>query len=232
MRRFYQIAMMFGLLLASTALADQDIEVIPGEYDFGVVELGSKASAVIELKNVGDRVLRLDNIQLLEEDGEDFKITSLLFLPIFYGAGGSFYVELEYTPSKSGKSLAKLKVISSDPDESEVDVPLQGESPSEELNPAEQIAVILDFYAQSVADNTLVGSGNGKSAGNRLDTFGNMLEVLQKQIEKDAEDALEKAESVYLKADGLSLPPDFVTGPAKEELAAMLAELKEALAAQ
>lgn len=240
MRRSYTIALMFGLLLAVTAFADQDIEVIPVEQDFGVVELGVSAKAVIELKNVGDRVLRLDNIQLIEEDGEDFKITSMLYLPVFYGAGGSFYVEIEYTPSKPGKSQAKLKVISSDPDESEVDVPLLGESPSDEMTAAEQIAAIIEFFDQAVEADQLEGiilhgglrrrHFENHWSDARLRAYQHQLLHLQRIIENEwIRWAVEQTKSLYRKTDGKKQPPDFIEGPAAPELAEKLLELQQTL---
>lgn len=239
MRQFYQIAVMSGLLLAATAFADQDIEVIPAEQDFGIVELGASVKAVIELKNVGDRVLRLDDIQLIQEEGEDFKITSLLYLPVFYGAGGSFYVEVEFTPSKPGKSQATLKVISSDPDEGEVDVPLVGESPSDEMSPADQIAAILEFFDQAVEADELQGvvpQGMRKPQFRRywvdihLRTYRHQLLCLQRTIENEwYRWALEQTKALYKKTDGEKWPPDFIEGPAAPELADKLLKLQETL---
>jgi hypothetical protein len=151
-----------GLWLATTAFGAPDIEPVPATCDFGVVEVGSTATALIELKNVGDTVLRLDDILLTGENAADFQITSYLYLPVFYGAGGSFYVEVTYTASAVGNSEAALRILSSDPDEATVDIPLLGQIPAsqedeEPADPAAQIAAIIEFFDQAAEAGELEG---------------------------------------------------------------------------
>ena len=95
---------------------------------------------------------------------------------------------------------------------------------------AEQIADILDFFDESVADGNLVGDGPGNSAENRLNALRNMIEAEGNLIDAELiEDACWQLQDAYNRTDGESPPPDFVTGDAAAELAGMIEELMESL---
>jgi hypothetical protein len=248
-----------GLCLAATAFGAPDIEPVPAVCEFGIVEVGSTATIQIELKNIGDSVLRLDDISLTGEDAADFQITSYLYLPVFYGAGGSFYVEVTYTASSAGSSEAALRVLSSDPDESDIQIPLLGQIPAsqeeeeeeeeeEGENPASQIAAIIAFFDQAVEAGDLEGVSPfgckdkwfSKCKGFcfkkhwkddvHLKAFRQQLVAVQMCIHaKWNRWAVWHLQVLYLKADGLPRPPDTVKGSATASLAEQIRQLKEAL---
>ena len=84
----------------------------------------------------------------------------------------------------------------------------------------------------SVADGDLVGNGPGNSADNRLDAIRNMLERARDLINiGDMVGACRHLEAAFLKCDGESPPPEFITGDADavEELNNMIFELMDEL---
>jgi hypothetical protein len=103
---------------------------------------------------------------------------------------------------------------------------LAGVGVEEEPPPDQQIQDIIDFIEESVDAGTLAGSGPGSSGDGRLNALVNMIEAAGDLIEAgDFEQAYEQLEQAYRRCDGLSPPPDFVDGEARETLAAMILDL-------
>jgi hypothetical protein len=92
------------------------------------------------------------------------------------------------------------------------------------------IEKILEFFDDSVADDSLKGDGRGNSANGRLNAFRNMLEMAGDLIDVgDIEGACGQLKAASRKCDGDSPPPDFVAGPAVSELHDMILGLMEEL---
>jgi CSLREA domain-containing protein len=101
---------------------------------------------------------------------------------------------------------------------------------AEPPTPGDQIREILDFFDESVAAGELVGTGGGKSSLRRLRTFRMLLQVAAIAIERGSERAAcALARTAERLSDGKRRPPDFVEGPAADELARLLGELQESL---
>ena len=80
------------------------------------------------------------------------------------------------------------------------------------------------------ADGTLKGDGPGRSAAGRLGAWRNMLDAARNALDAgNVAGACNLLQQAYLRADGDSTPPDFVTGAAREELARMVLNLRESL---
>jgi hypothetical protein len=80
------------------------------------------------------------------------------------------------------------------------------------------------------ADGTLKGDGPGRSASGRLGAWRNMLDAARNALDAgNVAGACNLLQQAYLRADGDSAPPDFVTGAAREELAQMVLNLRESL---
>jgi hypothetical protein len=95
------------------------------------------------------------------------------------------------------------------------------------------IPVTLNFFDESVADGSLVGEGPGKSGKNRLNALRNMLETAGNLVDAgDYQAACGQLMDVYKKTDGDPKPPDFVSGPATEDLAIMVLDLVDNLGCQ
>jgi ELWxxDGT repeat protein len=141
------------------------------------------------------------------------------------GPGPSVNIEVSYTPSAPGPAEAVLEILSNDI-VSQRQVPLFGMGVSGELPPDEQIAAILALIEESVASGTLTGDGLGKSADGRLKALTNMIEAAGDLIEAGLlTEACVQLQDVYNRCDGESPPPDFVSGTAASELAAMVQAL-------
>ena len=79
--------------------------------------------------------------------------------------------------------------------------------------PEPTIDAILTFFDESVADGSLTGDGQGNSANGRSKALRNMLEMAGDLIGiGDIKGACKQLKSALGKCDGLSPPPDFVTG--------------------
>ena len=204
-----------------------DMDVSPLSYDFGDVVLGSSSSQIVTITNAGNGPC-IYSIGLKSISSSDFSITynhSGLIVP----PNGTVDVEISFSPTSEGLSSAILEINSTTPNPT-VDVQLSGNGVPAEDPPGEQIASILDFIELSVDEGTLIGIGNGNSAGNRLNALINTIEAAGDLIEAgDLDDACGQLMAAYKKCDGEYRPPDFVAGSAAADLASMLLDLMASL---
>jgi hypothetical protein len=95
------------------------------------------------------------------------------------------------------------------------------------------IQEILDFIEKSVADGTLVPVKPGPAGKGQLGALINMIETAGNLIDSNDPNLLSdicgQLHAALGKTDGQSPPPDFVTGPAAPQLAAMIEELMNSL---
>jgi uncharacterized repeat protein (TIGR01451 family) len=97
------------------------------------------------------------------------------------------------------------------------------------LTPAEQVEAILDLFDTAAADGTLTGvsNGNARAAANHLRGMRKKLAKLTRA--GNASTACSQLQSALDRTDGVSPPPDWVSGPAAAELARMIEELRTRL---
>jgi hypothetical protein len=90
---------------------------------------------------------------------------------------------------------------------------------------------IRSFFDDAVAMGTLGGNGTtATSSDGKLTAFANMLAQADALIGiGDLQGACTQLLAAYAKVDGLTPPPDFVTGPAIEDLAEMIQDLMDSL---
>lgn len=101
---------------------------------------------------------------------------------------------------------------------------------AEETPPLEQIANILEFFDQSVADGTLVGEGPGNSAKGRLNALRNMIKAAGNLIiDEDIEETCQQLQDAFNRTDGQFPPPDFAAGSAASDLAKLIQNLRSDL---
>lgn len=104
-----------------------DLVVDPSAIDFGAVELGASADAVLTLNNAGDADLELIGLAVTE-GADSFSLTRLetsLLEP-----GASTEVVVSFTPTAEGAVAGSVHVESNDPVQAAEDVPLSGETPA------------------------------------------------------------------------------------------------------
>jgi hypothetical protein len=89
---------------------------------------------------------------------------------------------------------------------------------------------LVAFFDEAVAEGTLVGSGNGRSADGRRGALRNMLLATDDFIaEGDDAEACTQLLDAYERTDGEFRPPDFVAGEAADDLAVEIAATYTAL---
>jgi len=126
--------------LRGTAAGEADIEVDPASLDFGELMFGQEGELTVTVTNAGfDSTLHISSTTLVGNDADDFSIVSgggafdlagghwqwvgreFIFVP-----GQSREIVIRFNPQSVGEKSAALRVISNDPDENPLDVPLIG----------------------------------------------------------------------------------------------------------
>ena len=103
-------------LIVPLAQAAPKIDVTPTSVDFGVVSIGEPQIVAITMTNIGDSAITIDTIEFQPASSTDYALTPVPFLPVFFSAGGSFTVNVTFTPTSPGTPAALLDIHSTDPD--------------------------------------------------------------------------------------------------------------------
>jgi beta propeller repeat protein len=219
----------FDIYVYEFALLQPDIDVAPGSYDFGDVNVGSSATTVVTVSNVGQQPLVVSSIGLAPGAGA-FSIAAAPALPATIAPGATVDVQVAFAPTASGPQSATLVIGSDDLDEGTVEVALSGRGVTSQPPPSQQIADLLSFFDTSAAAGTLVGSGPGNSAQNRLKALRNMIEAAGDLVRRGlVADACQQLADARDRTDGDPQPPDFVAGTAAAELRQRIEALRATL---
>lgn len=219
--------------VAKLSFPEPDIEVFPLAVDFGEVEVGSSSTAIITVSNVGEVTAGVDSVSLPGAPA-DCAIASPLpgDLPRFLEPEETLDITVVFTPLAEGPGCTEeLWITSDDPEQLITIAFLTGTGVSIVLPPGEQIQAILDFFDDAVAAGTLTGDGpNAKSAAGRRGALRNMLVQAGVDIANNdiAAVCIQLADALK-RTDGVFPPPDFVAGEAADELAGLIAELRDTL---
>ncbi|MCP4298877.1 MAG: choice-of-anchor D domain-containing protein [Proteobacteria bacterium] len=228
---FLILVFMSWLSVPSPAHAVPDIDVIPMDIDFGEVEVSTSSTAIITISNVGGHDLVVSDISFKDGSSLDFTITSMPSMPAIIpppdGQVESIEVEVTFSPSDSGYSMAVLQIASNDEDEEIVEVLLAGMG----VEVVVTIEDILDYFDESVAEGTLEGRGYRLWVKkSRLKAMRVMLVAAGELIERGRIGlACKVLNRAYNRCDGEPWPPDFVIGEARTRLADMILDLGENL---
>ena len=209
---------------------EPEIVVYPAtlSHDFGDVPICESRTYVAQIMNIGNADLEVSSVTLDPLGSADFTITSAPNTPFIVVPSDTFVVDIEitFTPTTEGYVSTTLLIESNDEDEPLIGVALSGVG-GVAIPPGQQIQNILDFFDQSVSDETLLGYGPGNSSEKRLNALRNMINAagdLMINAECYAQ-VIEQLESINKKTDGEKRPPDFVVGEAVPILNQMVKDL-------
>jgi ribosomal protein S20 len=203
-------------------------------YDFEEVEIGSSETTMVTITNLADTDAVITGIVFANTTCSDFSIPHTpdnLTIP----AKGIIEVEIGYTPSSIGTCSDTLRIYNGTPFPNMVTFVGTGIEPVvtkldlfyARKQSLDQIAQIKSFVNESLANESLKGTGKGKRMANKREkSFYKMLVIATHMIENgNIEAAHNKLNSIYKKIDGKPNPEDFVTGNAAGDLAAQVQNL-------
>ncbi|HEU0036688.1 MAG TPA: choice-of-anchor D domain-containing protein [Kofleriaceae bacterium] len=130
-------------------LGDGDSPVIavsPTSVAFGDVRVGQSANQQVVVRNTGTGTLSISTVQLSGPDAGQMTLQAVP-LPIVLAPGGSRALSVTYTPSVLGSATASLDVLSDDPVNGTIAVPLAGAGVSATLALS---TTAIDFGGQLV----------------------------------------------------------------------------------
>lgn len=93
--------------------------------------------------------------------------------------------------------------------------------------PSEQVEAVVNYIETAIAAGDLVGVGSGNSADKKVQALINMIGAAGDLLEAGQTiEGCQQLAAIYLKVDGTTPPPDFVTGNAREDLASAIQGLR------
>ena len=139
---------------------EQDIAVSPSPGDFGNVIVGASTIMTFTIENEGDSALAVTSSSIAGPDAAQFGIIS----------GGGFFtinpgetsdVDVAFTPASEGNKNALLTIISDDPDENPLQVPISGigEAPAPDII-AQPVSFDFGNIIISESDTAAIEIGN------------------------------------------------------------------------
>lgn len=222
----FTLILVFVLWLSAPAPAYADrLQVLPTDWDFGDVEVGTTVTIMISMKNINGSDVNVDRVEFQAGGSGDFSMMNPPAVPVILAPGDMIEVEVAFTPSAVGYVSAVLEVESSDSIEPLQTVFLGGVGVGIQPSPV-TIQAILEFFDSSAGSGKLVGTVPGESALARLFAFRKTIETAGKLIERGKiREACKALWRAYERSDGILRPPDFVEGDATAELNTMILQL-------
>jgi hypothetical protein len=165
------------VILTGTGLPDEgDIEVVPTPIDFDTVRIGSpilSTSRTAEIWNVGTGVLTVSSVEV---EGEGFSMDAFVG-PVDIDSSDYVTVRVWFAPTEARAYEGTLRILSDDPDESVLDVPLLGVGDN---TPYEGGEILWHYQAQENYDNGInsihwIRDVNGDGTADVLAASGNHL---------------------------------------------------------
>lgn len=207
---------------------DPRVGVAPSSVSFGMVNVGASQGQVVTVTNQQplNRPLVLQSISL-DSPASGFSGSTSVGLPVSISAGGTFDINVGFSPTVGGPASNTLHIVTS---ASSANVPMSGTGVNSAPPPLQQISDILVFYDDAVQHGTLTGTGPGNSAGGRLGALRNMIKAAGDLIQQGkTADACQQLKDAINRTDGNPTPPDFVTGAAAAQLMQKLQAVRTAL---
>ena len=206
--------------------SEADIDVPTVEFDFGQVDIAATQSGFVTVYNTGNANLTLQALNLLQQEPAEFEIAPFQQVPVTIEPQTGLDIEILYIPAIEGIAEAVLQIISDDPDEPVVEVALTGEGLSAEMTPAEQMAMIMEYYQTCLQDGTIEGTGRGHKARYAEYIFTRTLTVAAQLIDGGYDGyALKALKIAEQQCDGEKHPHDIIVGEGTAALNMMLNDL-------
>jgi hypothetical protein len=223
---FSAVASVALLVAAAPALAG--LVVLPDQYDFDEVQVGSTASANILISNAWSGNLRISSV-VLTTGSSDFTPVNPPPSGTAIQPGSVYHMGVSFTPSAEGFVTAVLEVQWTNGESGTSTVALAGIGVTATPTPPTVEDVLAEFD-ERVANGALYGSGSGNSAEGRLGALRNMIAQGGTYLDQgEVALAVAQLEAVLALCDADFPPPDFVAGAAAAELHDMIEELIAAL---
>jgi hypothetical protein len=188
----------FLMFLPSAAIADST------GFDFGSVAVGDTSTATVTIHNETTDEVQVTGAEFLFDTCSDFSTAyrdELIKIP----SGGTFEIDVVYTPSQAGECSNELRIWTNNPSLYHL-VALSGTGVVVGTSAEDKIKEILEYL-----DTRMKGKGSGKSAENRLNALRSMIQAAAVHIRKgQTKAALNQLSEVYKKVDGFSKPMDFI----------------------
>ncbi len=109
------------------SLGVPDITVNPTSHDYGTVTVGSSSSKTFEVSNEGTAPLGVAVTMIVGPDADQFSVASG-GAPFGLLPGSTHDVVVNFSPTSPGLKNAALQIVSNDPDENPVIIPLSGKT--------------------------------------------------------------------------------------------------------
>lgn len=215
------------LAMAITPVLIPNIKVDPSEYDFGNVVAGSPSTMYLNISNSGGGELTIEDMYMKNQiSGEPFSLQLPSTLPVILTSNSSLDVEVMYDPTLIfTQQFNTLVVESDDADEALVEVPFTGWGVMLE-DPSQAVSGLQAFIDNAIENEIITGEGSGNSADKRVEALKNMIDSTGDLIEEGLiQEACEQLNSIYKKVDGMTKPPDFVSGEAVPGVATGVLEI-------
>ena len=196
--------------------------------DFGEVPVDTPKTIPLEIQNNNDVSITIICTV------KDLKLVfSTYTRPVIIQAGLKYKLEVVFSPIEEGTYSGELRIFyfpSSSETGSKISIPPQivALTGNGIVKKDPTIEDLLKFFNDSVQKGDLVGEGKGKSANNRLNAFGNMLEEAESDINDGAlEEGLEHLRAAYRKINIFVVDGKNSDAIAKLKESDAIAELKE-----
>ena len=150
-----------SLLATAVTTTQPQLSVAPTSIDFGTVSNGLKGTANLVLNNLGSADLTVSMITLT---GSAFGISGIT-TPKTISAGQSLQATVTFSPTASGAASGSIAVVSNDPTNPTLNIPLSGTGGTAPTGQLMASATSLSFGSVAIGGNstqqvTLTNSGN------------------------------------------------------------------------
>lgn len=206
--KLFSVYVLIGTLFFGRVPVQAQIEVDPTE-DFGEVEIGYYASAILSIMNTGWVPYVIKSIEI--NGDTDFSLMDPFSTCVLHH-GEVLDIGVVFSPTAVGAASADFEIDWTNGTCGTTFVALTGIGVSTQPPPV-SIEDILSLFDASAANGSLAGDGPGSSAVNRLNALRNMLVEASYLISQgNYESACDQLNAAYIHCDGQDNPKDFIQG--------------------